>query len=342
MSAGNINYLMAQMDSYKPDPGTGKAIAVKQHLTIIPIITTTSVPSSTIVSVSASDTTFGTTIATIDRSEIAGITLIGSGGDGGAGTGGAGGGGGGGGEWVQWSSAAVSSGSLALSTLVCVAGSDTVLTIGDQIFTAKKGTAGVAGASGGGSGAGGTGGSAASTQAASSSQAGGAGGTKGTTGGGGGGEAGSLGTNGNAGSNGSTSTGGAGGTGTAGADGGAGGNNTVSGTAGTAPGGGGGGAGSAGAAVGAGAVGSCSFSYTPVGESNTLPDPLFAGATLVLWAKTLVCNRVITASTAFDSTGNTVISMDDVGDIIVLKSVPKSNGFRWQKIATNGPTLWVQ
>lgn len=77
------------------------------------------------------------------------------------------------------------------------------------------------------------------------------------------------------------------------------------------------------------------------GETNTLPDPDYAGMELTLFHKTDGGgNRVITASTAINSTGNNTITLGDAGDILELKSVPKAAGtFKWLEIANNGASL---
>ncbi len=321
------------------DPGTGKAIGVSGAVSIVPLITTTTAPSTTTVTKTASETALSGLGTAVDRSETATIAINAKGGAGAAGTGGNGGVGGGGGEYTVWTGTTLGSGTAGLDSLnfdndLTPAG--TSLTLFGRLYVAVNGI---------NDGTGGTGGSDQSTGAATTSRAGGAGGAGqvgGGAAGGGGGEGAASAAAGNAGSAGSAGTGGAGGTGTAGADGGAGGSTGAVGAVGTA-GGGGGGGGANGFAGGAAGAGSVSITYTGIAETNTLPDPLFAGATLILWAKTLVCNRVITASTAFDSSGNNVIGMDNAGDIIILKSVPASttSGFRWEKIATNGPVLWA-
>ncbi len=77
------------------------------------------------------------------------------------------------------------------------------------------------------------------------------------------------------------------------------------------------------------------------GETNTLPDPPYGGMTLTLWMKlkTSSFTRAITASTAFDSSAHTIITLDTQGDTITLMSVPYSGGYRWEVIANNGASL---
>jgi hypothetical protein len=339
MSSRYANAMLGGLGKTVPDPGTGKAISVNRYMTIVPIVTTTAIPTGTSVVLNATSSVFATTISNMDRSEASDITLYGSGAPGE--TGGAnGGGGGGGGEYIIWTGEAIPiAGSLAASTAVINTASAqyTDLTIGTSLYRAENGTTGSSGTGGAG---GNTAGSGSANETPVGNYDGGAGGNKGTTGGGGGGEAGGPDDAGNAGTNASGSGSGAGGTGHSGADGGAGGAAGLVGTAGTAPGGGGGGGGN-GVAGGAGGAGRITFSYIPVAESNTLPDPTIGGAWLQLFAKTLVCNRVITATTAFDSTGNNVISLDTENDVVVLKSVPNGSGYRWQLVANKGAVLWA-
>jgi hypothetical protein len=76
------------------------------------------------------------------------------------------------------------------------------------------------------------------------------------------------------------------------------------------------------------------------GQTNTLPNPNFGGNMLTLFCKTdNGYDRVITASTAINATGNNTITLNSVNDSITLMSVPSGSGYRWQEVATNGASL---
>lgn len=343
MSATFANAMLGKAEKVMPDPGTGKAISVKDYVTIVPIITTTAAPSATTVTVNATNSDLTSSFAGMDRAVAGSVVLTGNGGTGATGSG-AGGKGGGGGEYVAWTTHSFSAASI-LSPVpsVTIAAGDAAFTtfvFGGNTYKAGNGATG-----GAGSGAGGTGGSAESTVAATTDNDGGAGGAgqAGAAGaGGGGGEGAGAAAAGNAGSAGAAGVGGAGGTGTAGADGGAGGDTGLTGNIGTAPGGGGGG-GSDGFAGDSGGAGRAVITFTTAAETNTLPDPTISGAWLQLHAKTLSGNRVIYADTAFDSTGNDTICLDTEDDVVILKSVPASTttGYRWQLVANKGAVLWA-
>ena len=347
MSAHETIFDAAVAEKFVEPPASGTAIGCKYGVTVVPIVTTTTTPSTTTLTynVSADVSTLGADLATMDRATGAAIVVTGTGGAGVAGSGGNGGGGGGGGEYAAWAATAQVGGSLASSQIFLAIGDSGGITvqIGNKAYNAANGTAGSGTTAGAGGATGDTTGSASSSETPTTTRTGGAGGA-GQTGagaaGGGGGEAAGSAATGNDGAAGSGGTGGAGGTGTAGADGGAGGSTGAPGVAGTAPGGGGGG-GANGQVGAAGGAGQAIVTFTPVAESNTLPNPTAAGVKLILWAKTLVCNRVITATTAFDSTGNNVIALNTAGDVVVLKSVPSTTGFKWQLIKNSGAVLWA-
>lgn len=76
------------------------------------------------------------------------------------------------------------------------------------------------------------------------------------------------------------------------------------------------------------------------GQTNTLPNPEHGGNLLTLWLKTDGGgDRVITAATAINATGNNTITMNDANDSITLMSVPSGSGYRWQEVANKGASL---
>ena len=76
------------------------------------------------------------------------------------------------------------------------------------------------------------------------------------------------------------------------------------------------------------------------GQTNTLPNPNFGGNMLTLWLKTDGGgDRVITAATAINATGNTIITLNDANDSLTLMSVPSGSGYRWQEVANKGASL---
>lgn len=87
--------------------------------------------------------------------------------------------------------------------------------------------------------------------------------------------------------------------------------------------------------------GSISLKTGASGETNTLADPSRAGIWLDL---TLYSDgggdRVITAASAVNQTGNNTLTFGDVGDTIFLKSVRYSaTEFRWRVVNADGVAL---
>ena len=78
---------------------------------------------------------------------------------------------------------------------------------------------------------------------------------------------------------------------------------------------------------------------TAAAETNTLGLPTRVGQIIGFTMKTDGGDRVITVASAFNSSGNTIITLNDVGDTIVLIGVRSGTTFRWQTLATDGPSL---
>lgn len=76
------------------------------------------------------------------------------------------------------------------------------------------------------------------------------------------------------------------------------------------------------------------------GETNTLADPTKSGVIAVL-----ICvvfgggNRVVTAATAVNQTGNNTLTFGAARDCIVLMSVPLGSGYVWETISLADSTV---
>ena len=77
------------------------------------------------------------------------------------------------------------------------------------------------------------------------------------------------------------------------------------------------------------------------GETNTLADPPAAGENLTLTMDTDGGgNRVITAATAINQAGNTIMTFGAVLDTVVLSSITDgAGGYRWHVISNDGVAL---
>lgn len=79
---------------------------------------------------------------------------------------------------------------------------------------------------------------------------------------------------------------------------------------------------------------------TAAAETNTLADPTFLGQTITIFVDTYaVGNRVITAASRIDQTGNTVITLGAVGDFIKLEAITIGGALKWQVVANDGAAL---
>ena len=74
-------------------------------------------------------------------------------------------------------------------------------------------------------------------------------------------------------------------------------------------------------------------------EARALSDPDSLGQDLTLRMITDGGDITLTADTAFNQAGNTILTFGDVGDTAFLRSVQLSGGaYRWQVIALDGIT----
>lgn len=75
-------------------------------------------------------------------------------------------------------------------------------------------------------------------------------------------------------------------------------------------------------------------------ETNSLPDPEKPGINLTITAVTVPSgSRAITAATALNQTGNTVMTFAAARDTVSLQSIPVSGGYAWQIRANDGVGL---
>ena len=82
------------------------------------------------------------------------------------------------------------------------------------------------------------------------------------------------------------------------------------------------------------------LSVTGAAETRTLARPTFLGQRLLLICKTDGGDNVITVSHGFNASGNTIITLNDVGDCIELVCAMGASGnLTWNQSFTNGPTL---
>ena len=74
-------------------------------------------------------------------------------------------------------------------------------------------------------------------------------------------------------------------------------------------------------------------------ETNTLPDPEFMGQELTLCFKTDGGDRVVTASTGVNQTGNNTLTFADAGDMIALRAIQSGSSVVWRVMANDGVAL---
>lgn len=85
---------------------------------------------------------------------------------------------------------------------------------------------------------------------------------------------------------------------------------------------------------------SAMVNLTTVGgaQTRTLPNPVKEGMLLVLVFTVDGGDCVVTAATALNKAGNTILTFDDARDTVVLMSVPAPSGYRWQIIGSDDVT----
>lgn len=76
-------------------------------------------------------------------------------------------------------------------------------------------------------------------------------------------------------------------------------------------------------------------------ETNTLAVPTFAGQEITIAVDTLAGSgtRAVTAASAINAAGNTIMTFDTAGDMIVLRGIKQGATFAWRVIANDGVGL---
>lgn len=79
---------------------------------------------------------------------------------------------------------------------------------------------------------------------------------------------------------------------------------------------------------------------TAAAETNTLADPAYMGQTLSLFCDTYaVGDRVVTAASRINQTGNTIMTFGAAGDYIKLEAITIGGALKWQVVANDGVAL---
>ena len=79
---------------------------------------------------------------------------------------------------------------------------------------------------------------------------------------------------------------------------------------------------------------------TAAAETRTLEDPTKSGVMLTLTMKVDGGNCVITADTALNQAGNTIMTFADAADTILLVSIPDgTSGYKWKILGNDGVAL---
>lgn len=79
---------------------------------------------------------------------------------------------------------------------------------------------------------------------------------------------------------------------------------------------------------------------TAAAETNTLAIPTFLGQRLILSCDVhAVGDRVITSAQRINTAGNTSITLNTAGDVLVMEAVQIAGVLRWQVIVNDGCTL---
>lgn len=79
---------------------------------------------------------------------------------------------------------------------------------------------------------------------------------------------------------------------------------------------------------------------TAAAETRTLGDPEKSGLMLTLTLMHDGGDCVITAATAINAAGNTIMTFADAADTIVLMSIPDgTSGYKWKVVGNDGVAL---
>jgi hypothetical protein len=78
---------------------------------------------------------------------------------------------------------------------------------------------------------------------------------------------------------------------------------------------------------------------TAAAEARTLKDPSYAGQTLTLCLKTDSGDCTVTADSAINQAGKTIMTFGDAGDTVALVGVENGSGKEWRVTANDTVTL---
>jgi len=84
--------------------------------------------------------------------------------------------------------------------------------------------------------------------------------------------------------------------------------------------------------------GTCSL-VTTGAQTRTLAAPTFVGQMISLAMKTDGGDCVVTCATGINQTGNTTITLNDAGDVVVLAAIEVGANKRWRVVVNDGCTL---
>ncbi len=85
--------------------------------------------------------------------------------------------------------------------------------------------------------------------------------------------------------------------------------------------------------------GQCAITTTGVDDTRTLAAPSYVGQVLAISLDVDAGDAVITAAAAINQTGNTVITMADAGDTVVLVGVQVGGAKVWRVVSNDGAVL---
>lgn len=78
---------------------------------------------------------------------------------------------------------------------------------------------------------------------------------------------------------------------------------------------------------------------TAAAETRSLLDPTSPGQQLTISMRTDGGDAVITADSAINQTGNTIMTLADAGDVIQLVAIEEGTSLEWRVIGNDGVAL---
>ena len=78
---------------------------------------------------------------------------------------------------------------------------------------------------------------------------------------------------------------------------------------------------------------------TAAAETRTLLDPTSPGQQLTISFKTDAGDAVVTAASAINQAGNTIMTLADAGDVIQLVAMEEGTSLEWRAIGNDGVAL---